>query len=301
MSAEIIDGKKMAEDIKNELKARVEALTEKGLRPFLAAVQVGEQPASRVYVKNQQASCEALGIGYRLDELPESVTEEEYVRHVEELNRDPSITGIILQMPVPDTFDKKRIQSMVVPAKDVEGMGPGNMGYVVYNRDDTPAPCTARAAVEIIKRSGVEIRGADVSVVGRSEIVGKPVALMLIALHATVSVLHSKTKDFAGMCRRADILVVAAGRPGLVTGDMVKPGALVVDVGINRVPVLDEQGNPVLNERGKPKKKTVGDVDFESVKEVAGKITPVPGGVGPMTVAILLENVVKAAEMAAGG
>ena len=219
------------------------------------------------------------------------------MEHVTKLNSDSAITGIILQMPIPDEFDSKRIQSMIIPEKDVEGMGSGNMGNVVYNRDDTPSPCTARAAVEIIQRSGVDVSGADVSVVGRSEIVGKPAALMMVALHSTVSILHSKTKDFAGMCKNADILIVAAGRAGLVTGDMIKPGALVVDVGINRVPVLDEDGNPVLNDKGKPKKKTVGDVDFESAQEVAGKITPVPGGVGPMTVAILLENVVKAAEM----
>jgi methylenetetrahydrofolate dehydrogenase (NADP+)/methenyltetrahydrofolate cyclohydrolase len=297
MSAKIIDGKQMAEEIKEDLKKRVEALKEKGIDPFLAAVQVGEQPASRVYVNNQRKSCEALGVQYRLDELPEDISEEAYVEHVESLNNDNSVTGIILQMPIPDAFDSKRLQSMIVYGKDVEGMGPGNMGNVVYNRDDTPSPCTARAAVEMIKRAGVEVSGADVAVVGRSEIVGKPAALMMIALHSTVSVLHSKTQDFAGMCKNADILIVAAGRPGLVTGDMVKPGACVIDVGINRVPVLDEDGNPVLNDKGKPKKKTVGDVDFESAKEVAGRITPVPGGVGPMTVAILLENVIKAAEM----
>lgn len=296
MSAEIIDGKKMAEEIKAELKQRVEALKEKGVNPFLAAVQVGEQPASRVYVNNQRKSCEALGIEYRLDELPEDITEEAYIEHVEKLNSDLSVTGIILQMPIPDEFDSKRLQSMVTAGKDVEGMGPANMGNVVYNMDDTPAPCTARAAVEIITRSGVEISGADVCVVGRSEIVGKPAALMMIALHSTVSVLHSKTKDFAGMCRNADILIVAAGRAGLVTGDMIKPGALVVDVGINRVPVLDDDGSPVLTDKEKPKKKTVGDVDFESAAETAGMITPVPGGVGPMTVAVLLTNVVKAAE-----
>ena len=297
MSAEIIDGKQMAEEIKEELMQRVEALKGKGMEPFLAAVQVGEQPASRVYVDNQRKTCEALGVQYRLDELPEDISEEAYIDHVKQLNSDSSITGIILQMPIPDEFDSKLIQSMIVSEKDVEGMGPGNMGNVVYNRDDTPSPCTARAAVEIIKRSGVDISGANVSVVGRSEIVGKPAALMMVALHSTVSVLHSKTKDFEGMCKNADILIVAAGRAGLVTGDMIKPGALVVDVGINRIPALDEDGNPVLNKKGKPKKKTVGDVDFESAQEVAGKITPVPGGVGPMTVAILLENVVKAAEM----
>lgn len=296
MTAELIDGKKMAGQIKEELKERVNALKEKGVVPMLVAVQVGEQPSSRVYVNNQRKSCEALGVPYRLDELPDDVTEEAYTEHVVKLNEDKAVTGIILQMPVPDEFDSKKIQSMIVPEKDVEGMGSGNMGNVVYNRDDTPSPCTARAAVEIIKRSGVEIRGADVAVIGRSEIVGKPVALMMIALHSTVSVLHSQTKDLPGMCKKCDIIIVAAGRAGLVTGDMIKEGALVVDVGINRVPVLDEEGNPVLNDKGKPKKKTVGDVDFDSVSKVAGKITPVPGGVGPMTVAILLENVVKAAE-----
>lgn len=296
MTAELIDGKKMAEQIKEELKERINALKEKGVAPMLVAVQVGEQPSSRVYVNNQRKSCEALGVSYRLDELPDDVTEEAYAEHVVKLNEDKAVTGIILQMPVPDEFDSKKIQSMIVSEKDVEGMGSANMGNVVYNRDDTPSPCTARAAVEIIKRSGVEIRGADVAVIGRSEIVGKPVALMMIALHSTVSVLHSQTKDLPGMCKKCDIIIVAAGRAGLVTGDMVREGALVVDVGINRVPVLDEDGNPVLNDKGKPKKKTVGDVDFDSVSKVAGKLTPVPGGVGPMTVAILLENVVRAAE-----
>ncbi|MFH1706622.1 MAG: bifunctional 5,10-methylenetetrahydrofolate dehydrogenase/5,10-methenyltetrahydrofolate cyclohydrolase [Planctomycetota bacterium] len=297
MTAEIIDGNAMAETIKTDLKTRVAALKAHGIVVRLAAVQVGEQPASRVYVNNQRKTCEEIGAEYRLDELPEGTAEPAFVAHVARLNADPAITGIILQQPFPKGWDEKTIQSMIAPAKDVEGMSPGNQGWVMYDRQDTPAPCTARAAVEIVKRSGAVLRGADVCIIGRSEIVGKPAALMLIALHATVSVLNSKTRDLAERCRRADILVVAAGRPNLVGADMIKPGALVVDVGINRVPVLGVDGQPVLNEKGKPKMKTVGDVDFEAVRAVAGKLTPVPGGVGPMTVAILLENVVKAAEL----
>ncbi len=296
MSAEIIDGKAIASEIKEELRARIEKLGEKGVIPKLVAVQVGEQPASRVYVNSQKKSCEELGIEYSLEVLDEDISEENYTAHVKNLNGDDSVTGIILQQPFPEGWNETEIQAMITPPKDVEGMSPGNQGWVMYNRNDMPAPCTARAALELIRRSGTEIRGADITIVGRSEIVGKPLALMLIALHATVSVVHTKTKDFDGMCRNADILCVAAGRAGLINGDQIKPGAVVIDVGINRIPALDKNGKPLLNDKGKPKKRTVGDVDYESAVKTAGKITPVPGGVGPVTVAILLENVVKAAE-----
>jgi len=321
MSARLIDGKAVAESIKADLKGRIQALTSEGHPVHLKAVQVGENPASRAYIRSQQRACEEMGITYTLDELPAETTQEELHAHIDRLNADPQVTGVILQMPLPEGLDARRAQWRIAAAKDVEGILPEHMGKVSYGAWDI-GPCTAMGAFELIKTLPLEpkkeivdwveadirrrgllrgLYGHHAVVVGHSDIVGKPLALMLLNHYATVTVCHIGTVDLARETSQADILCVAVGKPGLITAEMVKPGAVVIDIGINRVPVLDEAGNPVLTPEGRKKMRTVGDVDFEAVREVAGYITPVPGGVGPMTVAMLLRNTVVAAEEQARG
>jgi len=299
MTAKLIDGNSIAEGIKERLRAEIESLKSSGKPCHLVAVSVGSNPGSRVYIASQRKSCEEIGIQYTLKEMPETISQNEMEEAIQALNADTDVTGIILQMPLPQGLDARSLQSSISLEKDVEGMNPANMGLVVYNRVRL-APCTAMGAVELVKSTGVELYGKEVTVVGHSEIVGKPVALLLLDQFATTTVCHIATQDLKTHTLNADILVVAVGKAGLITADMVKPGAMVIDIGINRIPEIDENGNPVLNKKGKPKKKTVGDVDFDAVKEVAGMITPVPGGVGPMTVAMLLRNTVEASKIAAG-
>lgn len=296
MTAKIIDGESIAEKLKEHLKAEVEGLKGLDKHPHLVAVQIGQNPASQLYVRNQQRTCEEIGIAYTLDELPAECAEDELIRRIHKLNNDPMVTGIILQMPLPQGINAERAQTQIAPDKDVEGMNPSNMGAIVYGKYKI-GPCTAMAAIELIKSLNIEIRGMNATVVGRSAIVGKPVALMLLDLSATPTICHTKTRDFASQTKRADLLIAAAGRAEMIRGEMIKPGAIVIDVGINRIKVLDSDGNPVLNDNGKPKMKTVGDVAFSEAKEVASYLTPVPGGVGPMTVAMLLKNTVEAAKM----
>ncbi len=303
MAAKLLDGKKVAEGLKARLKEEVAGLKEKGVAPSLAAVQVGENRASAVYIRNQRASCEEIGIAYALHELPASSSQDEVVAQVKKLNDDDSVTGMILQMPLPEGMDAREVQVEIRPEKDVEGMHPSNMGMLVYGKMDL-APCTALGAMELLRSSGVEMKGKEVVVVGHSEIVGKPLTLMLLASQMgspTPTVCHIATRDVALHTRRADILFVAAGKAGLISGDMIKEGAIVIDIGINRVPVLDADGKPVLNDKGKPKRKTVGDVVFEEAVERASMISPVPGGVGPLTTTMLLRNTVVAARQARGG
>ena len=297
MTASLLQGEKVASEFKEGLKKDIEDLKAKGTPPHLVAVQVGENAASRVYIKQQQRSCEEMGIKYELKELPGATTEDELLNFIDGLNQDDSVTGIILMMPLPQGIDARQVQVRISPGKDVEGMHPANMGRLVYGEMGL-APCTARAAFELLKSSGVELKGKEVVVVGHSEIVGKPLALMLLSSQMespTPTVCHIATKDLAFHTKRADIVFVAAGKPGLIKADMVKDGVIVIDIGINRVPVTDENGNPVLNEKGKPKKKTVGDADFEGIKEKASFITPVPGGVGVVTTTMLLYNTVESA------
>jgi len=301
MAATLLQGDTLASEIKQTLKKHIKDLKAKGVPPHLVAVQVGESAAAKVYLRQQQKACEEMGIEYEVRQLPESTTQQKLLDFIEQLNEDNSVTGIILMMPLPQGIDARQVQVTISPDKDVEGMHPANMGRLVYGEMGL-SPCTARAAVELLKSSGVELKGKELVVVGHSEIVGKPLALMLLASlmeSPTVTVCHIATKDLAFHTKRADILMVAVGKPGLIQADMVKDGVVVIDIGINRVPVTDEKGNPVLNEKGKPKKKTVGDVDFEAIKEKAGFITPVPGGVGPMTTMMLLHNTVEAAEKVA--
>lgn len=302
MAAVLLQGDKLASETKQRLKQDIENLKAEGVPPHLVAVQVGESTAAKVYLRQQQKACEEIDIEYEVKELPQSTTQQQLLSFIEKLNQDDAVTGIILMMPLPKDIDARQVQITISPDKDVEGMHPANMGRLVYGEIGL-SPCTARAAVELLKSSGVELKGKELVVVGHSEIVGKPVAMMLLASQMespTVTVCHIATKDLAFHTKRADILLVAAGKPGLIKADMVKDGVIVIDIGINRIPVTDENGAPVLNDKGKPKKKTVGDVDFEGIKEKASFITPVPGGVGPMTTTMLLYNTVESAKRAAG-
>lgn len=276
---EIIDGKEIAKKIKEEVKKEVENLKTENIFPKLVAVSAGENPASRVYIKQQQKNCEKVGIAYELKQLEDNIDEEKLISFIEQLNQDESVTGIILQLPLPPGIDVRKVQSKISPLKDVEGVNPANMGWIVYGRPFL-APCTALAVKEIVDYTGVDLYGKEVVMVGHSDIVGKPVALLLVDKFATVSICHIGTSD-KGMLethvKRAEILIVAVGKANLIPGDWVKEGAIVIDVGINRV------GD-----------KIVGDVEFEKAKEKASLITPVPGGVGSVTTAILLRNTVIA-------
>ncbi|MFH1958547.1 MAG: bifunctional 5,10-methylenetetrahydrofolate dehydrogenase/5,10-methenyltetrahydrofolate cyclohydrolase [bacterium] len=291
----IIDGKSIAAGIKEEIRENVGKMAGP---PTLCAVQVGENPASRVYVNNQRKAAEELGIGYELVEMADTTSKNELTAQIEKLNNDPAVSGIILQMPLPASLDAKEFQAIISPLKDVEGLNPANLGKLVLGEIGL-APCTAMAVWEIIKRENIDIKGKEAVIVGHSAIVGKPVNMMLLSSlneSATTTCCHIATRDLAFHTKRADILIVAAGKAGLIKGEMIKEGAVVIDVGINRVPVLDEKGSPVLNDKGKPKKKTVGDVEYDKALERAGRITPVPGGVGPVTTAILFKNLLYACQ-----
>ena len=299
MQAKLLDGEVLAAKIKESLKTEVEQLKAKGVTPSLAAIQVGENPASRVYIRNQKKSCEEMGIEYNLHEFSDRTAEEELIAHIEKLNNDKSVTGIILQMPLPEPINARRAQQKISPAKDVEGMHPANIGKLLYGHREV-APCTALGALKLLESSGVDLKGKEVVIVGHSEIVGKPLLLLLLQSQLespTPTVCHIATQDLSFHTKRADVLIVAVGKPGLITGDMIKEGAVVIDIGINRVPVLDEKGKPVLNEKGKPRKKTVGDVVFEEALNKASYLSPVPGGVGPLTVTMLINNVVEACKL----
>ena len=295
MNAQIIDGNAVASKIIAEIKDAAGKLKEKGRALLLAAVQVGENPASKVYTANQARSCHAAGIEYKLHNLPADTSKDQLRQFIGKLNNDNKTTGIILQMPLPPGIDAASIQSEILPAKDVEGVHPANLGKVVFGEIEL-CPCTAQGVYQLIKSTNVELKGKEVVMVGHSDIVGKPIALLLLNDLATVTVCHIGTRDLASHTRNADIIIVAVGKPNLITSDMVKDGVMVFDVGINRIPLKDENGNPILNDKGKPRKKIVGDVDFDKVKEKASFITPVPGGVGPMTTAMLLNHVVNAGQ-----
>jgi len=299
MPAQLLDGDKLAARIREELASQINGLKKAGTLLCLAAVQVGENPASRVYIRQQQKACEDMGITYELKEVPRDISQSDLASFIEELNRDDRITGIILQMPLPSHLDARAVQVTISPSKDVEGMHPVNMGMLLYGNQRV-APPTALAAIELFKSSGVKLKGKEVTVVGHSEIAGKPIALLLLQSpleSATPTVCHIATKDLTSHTKKADVIFVAVGKPGLIKASMIKQGAIVIDIGINRVPVLDEKGQPVLNDKGKPKKKTVGDVEFDKAKEVCSYISPVPGGVGPLTVTMLIKNTVECAKL----
>ena len=304
MPANILDGNKIAEQIKSEVAAEVKALGRSGIRPGLAAVLVGHDPASEIYVRNKVKTSEQLGLVSVKITPPETVTTEEMLRLVEELNARQDIDGILVQLPLPKQVDSKKVLLAVSPEKDVDGFHPVNVGNLSTQRPSL-APCTPAGVIEILKRSHIAIRGADAVVVGRSDIVGKPVAMLLLNNNATVTVCHSQTRDLASHTRRADILVAAIGKAGMITADMVKPGATVIDVGINRITDRAEfdkyfKNNAKRQNTFAEKGSTlVGDA-HPNVAEVAGAYTPVPGGVGPLTIAMLMSNTVRAAKLRRG-
>ena len=291
MTAVTIDGLAIARRLREEIaEGRVALETATGVRPGLAAVLVGDDPASATYVRMKKRACDEAGFRSRILRLPANTSQEELLRQVDELNADVDIHGILIQLPLPRQIDESRIVRAVDPEKDVDGFHPINVGRLALGElDDAFVPATPAGVLCLLDHSRVELAGAEAVVIGRSAIVGKPTAALLLQRHATVTVCHSATRDLASHTRRADVLVVAVGKPGLVTKEMVKPGAAVIDVGTNRVP--DPEGG-----RGR----LVGDVDFEGVSQVAGWVTPVPGGVGPMTITMLLDNTLKAARRAAG-
>ena len=292
MAAKIISGTRIAREIREELHAKVARMAGQGLTPGLATVLVGENPASRLYVGMKNKAAAEAGIHSRQATLPESTSEADLLALVAELNADASVHGILVQLPLPKQIDEAKVLAAVDPAKDVDGFHPVNVGRLATGDPSVLPPCTPRGVLELLLRSDVDPAGQHVVVVGRSNIVGKPMAYLLLRRapggNATVTVAHSRTADLGALTRQADILVVAVGRPGVVARDMVKPGAVVIDVGTNRV-------DDPERERGY---RVVGDVEFDGVKEVASAITPVPGGVGPMTIAMLLANTVQAAEQA---
>lgn len=283
MKAQLIDGKLISAEIKAEAAVEAAALKEKGIEPCLAVVLVGDNSASKVYVSNKEKACAAVGIRSVSYVLSGETTEEELLRLIDELNADQSVHGILVQMPVPKHIDDRKVIMAIRPDKDVDCFHPVNVGYL-HTGAKGFLPCTPAGIIELIKRSGHTIEGKNCVIIGRSNIVGKPVAMLLMQENGTVTICHSKTKDLAGICRGADIIVSATGKVNTVTADMVKEGAIIIDVGMNR------------NAEGK----LCGDVDFENVKEVAGAITPVPGGVGPMTIAMLMKNCNTAAKIQNG-
>jgi len=304
VSATILDGKKIADEIRIEVAAEVKNMTAAGLRPGLAVILVGHNPASEVYVRGKVKACEEVGIYSERHTPPETVSTEDLLRLVDGLNRRDDIDGILVQLPLPKQVDSKKVLMAVDPAKDVDGFHPMNVGFLSTQRPGL-VPCTPAGIMEILKRSNIPIAGQEAVVVGRSDIVGKPTAMLLINANATVTIGHSKTHDLPGVCRRADILVAAIGRAGMITRDFVKPGATVIDVGMNTVTDRAEferlfAGNAKREEAFRARGSTlVGDVHPE-VAEVAGAITPVPGGVGPLTIAMLMANTVRAAKIRRG-
>lgn len=287
MTCKLIDGKAHAQTIREEVQARVITLKKAGWTTHLVSLQIGEHPAVELFISNQRRACAQVDIGYEVRQYPATISQVEVLAAIQTLNVDPRVTGIILQRPVPKHLDLETLENAIHPAKDVEGMNANNIGKIVYG-NFALGPCTSLAAVTLLKSTGLKLEGLEVVVVGHSEIVGKPVALVLMEQLATVTICHHATRNLAEHTRQADALIVAVGRPCLITGDMVKPGAAVIDIGINQVEVTQPDGSS--------KVKTVGDVDFETVSAVAGWLTPVPGGVGPVTVAILLRNTVLTAE-----
>ena len=272
----VIDGKKISQEIKEELKEQVAALLEAGKEIALAVIQVGNDPASSVYVGNKKKACAYIGIRSESYELPETVTQEELISLIERLNQDDKINGILVQLPLPEQIDENAVIKAIFPAKDVDGFHPESVGALLIGQKGFVS-CTPAGIIQLLKRSGIEIAGKECVVVGRSNIVGKPMAVLLLRENGTVTIAHSKTENLKEVCRRADILVVAVGKPKMITKEYVKEGAAVIDVGIHR----------------NADNKLCGDVDYEDVFPVAGAITPVPGGVGPMTIAMLMHNCVS--------
>jgi len=275
--AEILSGKLMSEELTRDQARRVAEMKEQGIHPGLAVVLVGEDPASQIYVRNKGIACETIGLYSRTVKLDKDIPQAELIKAIQALNEDPLIHGILVQLPLPKHLDEEVVLASILPEKDVDGFHIDNAGRLFTGQEGVVA-CTPKGIMYMLKQAGVPLAGKEAVVIGRSNIVGKPVAMLLLGEHCTVTICHSRTQNLKDHCRRADILVAAIGKPHFVTADMVKPGAAVVDVGINRV-----DG------------KVVGDVDYEAVNDIAGYITPVPGGVGKMTISMLMENTLEAA------
>lgn len=301
MTARLLDGTKIRDEIFAELKSEVIRLGNEGIRPGLAAVLVGENPASQIYVKSKIAACEQLGLASWMHTPPASITTDQMLRLVQDLNNDNAVDGILIQLPLPAQVDTKRVLEAVDPAKDVDGFHPVNLGRLVSGRPGLVA-CTPAGCMEILRRNKIQIEGANAVVLGRSDIVGKPMALLLMHANATVTICHSKTRDLAGVVHRSDIVVAAMGKAGYVQADWIRPGAAVIDVGTNKVTDAKEAESLLRNfparlEKFRAKGSTlVGDVHPDAVN-IAGALTPVPGGVGPMTITMLMSNTVKAARL----
>lgn len=276
----VIDGKKISQEIKEELKKQVASLQEEGTEIALAVIQVGEDPASSVYVGNKKKACAYIGIRSESYELPDSVSQEELINLIDRLNRDDKINGILVQLPLPGHIDEDAVIKAIDPAKDVDGFHPESVGALLIGQNGFLS-CTPAGIIQLLKRSNIEIAGKECVVIGRSNIVGKPMAVLMLRENATVTIAHSKTKNLKEVCKRADILIVAVGKPKMITREYVKEGAVVIDVGIHR----------------NAENKLCGDVDYDDVFPVAGAITPVPGGVGPMTIAMLMNNCVSSVTM----
>jgi methylenetetrahydrofolate dehydrogenase (NADP+)/methenyltetrahydrofolate cyclohydrolase len=305
VAATILDGNKIRDQIKAELAEQIHDLKSAGITPGLAAVLVGENPASQIYVRTKVKTCESLGVYSEKINLPADTSQERLLALVESLNRRDEIDGILIQLPLPPQIDSKRVLEAVDPAKDVDGFHPINVGHLASG---TPGlvPCTPAGIIEILVRSQIPIKGARAVVVGRSDIVGKPVAMLLLHQHATLTICHSRTRDLPAVAREGDILVAAMGKPAYVTGEFIKPGAVVIDVGINRL-TTPEEIRRIFHDPSGPLKDLeakgsvlVGDVQPEDVKEKASAYTPVPGGVGPLTIAMLMSNTVRAARLRRG-
>ncbi|MGQ9469523.1 MAG: bifunctional methylenetetrahydrofolate dehydrogenase/methenyltetrahydrofolate cyclohydrolase FolD [Nitrososphaerales archaeon] len=283
MTAVIINGRKLSEEIKSKIRNEVESFKKDGIEPCLATILVGEDPASKIYLKTKHKNCEEVGIKSKNYELPEDIEEEKLIEFIEELNKDKSVHGILLQLPLPQQLDEGKVISAISPEKDVDGLHPVNMGKLLRGEPCT-VPCTPHGIQQLLMKSGYDPGGKHVVICGRSNLVGKPLAALLMqkkeGANATVTVCHTGTKDISSFAKQADILIAAMGSPKAITADMIKEGAIVIDVGINKIPDATTKSGYRL----------IGDTDFETMKEKAGAITPVPGGVGPMTVAMLLYN-----------
>ena len=278
--AKLLMGREVSARIKDEIREEVKLLKARGIEPGLAVILVGDDPASQVYVRNKKLACEYTGINSFEYYLPAKTTESELIELIDKLNRDNRVSGILCQLPVPAHINEEAVINAIDPKKDVDAFHPVNVGKIMTGNYDF-VPCTPAGVMELINESGIDVAGKECVVVGRSNIVGKPMAMLLLHKHGTVTICHSRTRDLREKTRNADILVAAVGIPEFIKGDMIKPGAVVIDVGINRI----------------APKKLVGDVEFDAAKEIAGAITPVPGGVGPMTIAMLMKNTLKAAEL----
>lgn len=298
--AQILDGKATAKQVRIGLKKEIKELVLRAERPPQSVfIQVGEDPASSTYVNTKHKMATRIGCISTIDRLPETITQAELLEGIARYNADRNVHGILVQLPLPEHIDEGAIVQAIDPAKDVDCFHPENVGRMMIGLKG-PKPATPLGIVTLLDAYGIDVKGMNVTMLGRSNLVGKPLGIMLLQRHGTVTYCHTRTRDLAAECRRADLLIAAAGRAGLISANMVKPGAVVVDVGTNFIPALNPDGSPVMDDEGKPKRKLVGDIDFAEIEPVAGWISPVPGGVGPMTIASVLANTVTLYKLAEG-